>query len=140
MVLKVTDLQSIKDHENLLVNLKWILGKSTAPSGPVMNTIGFLTKICSQVGKCRLMLRDNLGLTSTLTNLLLTLGTSSPTKTAKVLELMRYLVHGICILRQESYLEKLLFQLLRFVFYQPGPYRKEMENITSSIITQFFMN
>lgn len=137
MVLKVTDLQSIKDHENLLVNLKWILGKSTAPSGPVMNTIGFLTKICSQVGKCRLMLRDNLGLTSTLTNLLLTLGTSSPTKTAKVLELMRYLVHGICILRQESYLEKLLFQLLRFVFISQGLIEKRWKILRPASLPNF---
>lgn len=106
----------MKDHEHLLVNLKWILSRSTAPSGPVMNTIGFLTKVCIQVAKCRLILRDNLGLPSALTNLLLTLGTNSPSKATKVLELMRHVVHGICILRQESYLEKLIIQLLRFVF------------------------
>ena len=112
MLLKVTDIQAIKDHEHLLVNLQWIMTMQSAPSGPVMNTVQFLTKICSQVPKMRKFLRDNIGLMSTLTALLTTLATSAA-KSGKVFDLMRFVVQGIIINRQESYQEKLIFHLLR---------------------------
>ena len=120
VVLKVSDIQVIMEHEHLLLNLHWILSKNTAPTTPVMNAIQFLTKICSQVPRSRVFLRDNLGLASTLTNLLVSLGVNSSSKSSKVLELLRFVSHGISIIRQESYLEKLIVQLLRllkFTFY-----------------------
>ena len=55
-----------------------------------------------------------MSLTSTLTTLWITLGSSS-SKTGKILDLMRYLVQGISITRQESYLEKLIHQLLKCI-------------------------
>ena len=116
-MLKVSDLQIVMHHENLLLNLQWILARQSAPSAPVMNTISFLTKVCVQNPKARAFLRDNLGLTNTLTNLLVTLGTNSATKSGKVMDLLRFVTHGINIVRQESYLEKLILQLLRYVFY-----------------------
>jgi hypothetical protein len=103
------------EHEHLLLNLHWILSKNTAPTTPVMNAIQFLTKICSQVPRSRAFLRDNLGLASTLTNLLVSLGVNSSSKSSKVLELLRFVSHGISIIRQESYLEKLIVQLLRLL-------------------------
>jgi len=115
VVLKVSDIQVIMEHEHLLLNLHWILSKNTAPTTPVMNAIQFLTKICSQVPRSRAFLRDNLGLASTLTNLLVSLGVNSSSKSSKVLELLRFVSHGISIIRQESYLEKLIVQLLRFI-------------------------
>jgi len=115
VVLKVSDIQIIMEHEHLLLNLHWILSKNTAPTTPVMNAIQFLTKICSQVPRSRAFLRDNLGLASTLTNLLVSLGVNSSSKSSKVLELLRFVSHGISIIRQESYLEKLIVQLLRFI-------------------------
>ena len=115
VVLKVSDIQVIMEHEHLLLNLHWILSKNTAPTTPVMNAIQFLTKICSQVPRSRAFLRDNLGLASTLTNLLVSLGVNSSSKSSKVLELLRFVSHGISIIRQESYLEKLIVQLLRLL-------------------------
>ena len=115
VVLKVSDIQVIMEHEHLLLNLHWILSKNTAPTTPVMNAIQFLTKICSQVPRSRVFLRDNLGLASTLTNLLVSLGVNSSSKSSKVLELLRFVSHGISIIRQESYLEKLIVQLLRLL-------------------------
>ena len=113
--MKISDLQVIMEHEHVLVNLHWVLAKTTAPTTPVMNAIQFFTKICSQVPRSRVFLRDNLGLTSTLTNLIVTLGVSSSSKSSKVLELLRLVIHGISIIRQESYLEKLILQLLRLL-------------------------
>ena len=117
VVLKVSDIQVIMEHEHLLLNLHWILSKNTAPTTPVMNAIQFLTKICSQVPRSRAFLRDNLGLASTLTNLLVSLGVNSSSKSSKVLELLRFVSHGISIIRQESYLEKLIVQLLRLLYF-----------------------
>ena len=115
--MKVSDIQVIMEHEHLLLNLHWILSKNTAPTTPVMNAIQFLTKICSQVPRSRAFLRDNLGLASTLTNLLVSLGVNSSSKSSKVLELLRFVSHGISIIRQESYLEKLIVQLLRLLYF-----------------------
>ena len=115
--MKVSDIQVIMEHEHLLLNLHWILSKNTAPTTPVMNAIQFLTKICSQVPRSRAFLRDNLGLASTLTNLLVSLGVNSSSKSSKVLELLRFVSHGISIIRQESYLEKLIVQLLRLLHF-----------------------
>ena len=77
-----------------------------------MNTIAILTKICSQVQPLRQFLRDNLAFMSTLTSLLATLQTS-PSKSIKILDLMKFIAPGITIIRQESFLEKLISQLLR---------------------------
>ena len=108
----MTDLQAIKEHEHLLINLQWILTNAKSPSGPVLNTVAFLTKICSQLTTLRTFLRDSLGLMATLTGLLVTLQ-SSPSKSIKILDLMKFIAPGITIIRQESYLEKLIFQLLK---------------------------
>lgn len=112
VLLKVSDLGILKENQELLLNLQWILSKVSAPSAPVMNAIQFLTKVCIQVPASRIFLRDHLDLTRTLTTLLVTLASS---KADKVLHLLRYVTHGITIIRQESYLEKLIFQLLRFI-------------------------
>ena len=112
--MKVSDIQVVMEHEHLLLSLHWILAKNTASATPVMHTVQFLTKICSQVPRSRIFLRDNLGLISTLTNLLTTLGVNSTSKTSKVLELLRFITHNVSIYRQESYLDKLIAQLLRY--------------------------
>ena len=108
----MSDLQAIKEHEHLLINLQWILTNTKSPSGPVLNTVALLSKICSQITTLRTFLRDSLGLMATLTALLVTLQ-SSPTKSIKILDLMKFIAPGITIIRQESFLEKLIFQLLK---------------------------
>lgn len=110
--MKVSDLQAIKEHEHLLINLQWILTNTKSPSGPVLNTVALLSKICNQMTALRTFLRDSLGLMATLTALLVTLQ-SSPTKSIKILDLMKFIAPGITIIRQESFLEKLIFQLLK---------------------------
>ena len=79
-----------------------------------MNTIALLTKFCAQVPILRGFLRDNLVLMSTLTSLLVPLQ-SAPTKSIKILDLMKFIAPGITIIRQESYLEKLISHLLKYV-------------------------
>ena len=106
-MLKLSDLQSISEQESLLLNMHWILSKNSASKGIQSNVIQILIKFCVQVPWSRVFLRDELGLLRTLTYLMTTLEMN------KILELLRYIVHGISILRQESWLEKLILQLLR---------------------------
>jgi hypothetical protein len=112
VLLKSSDMTLVMDHESVLINLHWIITRTTATSGPIWNSVGLLTKICVDVPRCRVFLRDQLGLTSSLTHLLASLP-SSNSKAVKVLELLRYVVYGIAINRNEAYLEKLICQLLR---------------------------
>ena len=110
-MLKLSDFQSISEQESLLLNMHWILTKNSASKGIQTNVIQILVKFCVQVPWSRVFLRDELGLVRTLTYLMTTLEMN------KILELLRYIVHGISILRQESWLEKLILQLLRYVIF-----------------------
>ena len=114
-VLKVTDFQWIPDQESLLMNLNWLLMKNCVSKENIENlptlqskVIKLLTKICEQVPSTRSFLRDDLGLIRSLTNLMTSLDMNM------ILELLRLVIHGITILRQESWIEKLVLQLIRY--------------------------
>ena len=113
--MKVTDFQWIPDQESLLMNLNWLLMKNCVSKENIENlptlqskVIKLLTKICEQVPSTRSFLRDDLGLIRSLTNLMTSLDMNM------ILELLRLVIHGITILRQESWIEKLVLQLIRY--------------------------
>lgn len=108
-MLKVSDLQNVMENGHLLLNIQWILTKNVKEK-ITMKAVALLAKLCEQVPRSRAFLRDNLALTGTLTSILTSVGSEAA---GKVLELLRFIAHGISINRPESYLEKLIFHLLR---------------------------
>jgi hypothetical protein len=113
---KISDASVFEANPDFFVEIRFLVSgvarKSDYKSGVFWQIVSLLARLCSRSSDIRICLRDRVPILPDLVDLLNVLPATSQERSAKLLDLIRFLTKGILISKIDTFLMQLLPKLL----------------------------